>query len=371
MRAIESSVAFRAAARPSITPRKPAHGRAKPRYGILSKEEITLPYLRIPAGLLLLGLTIGCKAQNTAPPAPDPALNHRIEVLVRNQFSLPPDVEVSIGAPKASQFAGYETLPITLSHEAKSQEIDFLVSNDGTKLVHMNTYDLTKDPADAIPIAGRPIRGNPNAKVTVVNFDDLECPFCARLHEELFPATLARYKDLVRFVYKDDPLSDMHPWAMHAAVDANCLAAQSPDVYWTYVDYLHAHGQEITGEDRDMTKSFAALDRIARQEATLGKLNEAQLNACLAKQDETQIKASVKLAEDLDLDGTPAVFVNGEHVNGGAVPTDELWGAIDRALRAAGEQPPPPEAPKPTAPATPPPAGSGQAAAGEAPGASK
>jgi len=332
-----------------------------------------LPHFRILAGLLILGLAIGCKAQSTPPGATNPALNRRIEVLVRNQFSLPPEVEVSIGARKPSEFTGYDTLPITLSHDAKSQVIDFLISTDGTKLVHMSTYDLTKDPADAIPIAGRPIRGNPNAKVTVVNFDDLECPFCARLHEELFPATMAHYKDLVRFIYKDDPLSDMHPWAMHAAVDANCLAAQNWNVYWTYVDYLHGHGQEISGEDRDMTKSYAALDRIARQEATLGKLDDTQLNACIAKQDETQIKASVKLAEDLDLDGTPAVFVNGERLSGGAVPTDELWTAIDRALRAAGEQPPPPEAPKPAtpAPAGQAPAGAGQAASSGAPGASK
>ena len=155
-----------------------------------------------------------------------------------------------------------------------------------------------------------------------------------------FPSTLAHYKDLVRFVYKDDPIPDLHPWAMHAAVNANCLAAQSGEVYWTYVDYLHGHGQEISGDDRDPAKSFAALDRIARQEGTLGKLDEARLNACIAKQDETQVRASAKLAEDLGIDGTPAVFVNGEHVNGGAVPTDQLWLAIDRAVRAEGEQPP-------------------------------
>lgn len=295
---------------------------------------------RFLAGLLVLGLTVGCKAQSTPPAAPDPALDRRIEILVRSQFEMPPDVTIAIGARKPSQFSGYETLPITITHSSKSQVVDFLISSDNTKLVHLDTFDLTKDPADAIPIAGRPIRGNPAAKVTVINFDDLECPFCARMHQELFPATLAHYKDLVRFVYKDDPLSEIHPWAMHAAVDANCLAAQSSDVYWTYVDYLHAHADEITGENRDPAKSLAALDRIARQEATLDKLDEARLDACLAKQDETQVRASAKLAEDLGIDGTPAVYVNGERINGGAVPQDELWMAIDRAVRAVGEQPP-------------------------------
>ena len=296
-----------------------------------------------------MGLTAGCKAQSTPPSGPDPALNRRIEILVRSQYEMAPDVTISIGARTPSQFTGYETLPVTITHGSKSQVVDFLISTDNTKLAHLDTFDLTKDPADAIPIAGRPIRGNPAAKVTVINFDDLECPYCARMHQELFPATLDHYKDLVRFVYKDDPLTDLHPWAMHAAVDANCLAAQSGEVYWTYVDYLHAHGDEITGDGRDLTKSFAALDRIARQEATLGKLDEAVLNACMAKQDESQIRASAKLAEDLGIDGTPAVYVNGERVNGGAVPEDELWMAIDRAVRAAGEQPPP--APAPATPA--------------------
>ena len=287
---------------------------------------------RFLAGLLVLGLTAGCRAQSTTPSGPDPALNRRIEILVRSQYEMPPDVTISLGARTPSQFTGYETLPVTITRGSKSQVVNFLISADNTKLVHLDTFDLTKDPADAIPIAGRPIRGNPTAKVTVINFDDLECPYCARLHQELFPATLEHYKDLVRFVYKDDPLTEIHPWAMHAAVDANCLAAQSTDVYWTYVDYLHAHGDEVTGDDRDLKKSFAALDRIAHQEATLGKLDETTLNACLAKQDETQIRASAKLAEDLGIDGTPAVYVNGERVNGGAVPQNELWMAIDRAV---------------------------------------
>jgi len=306
---------------------------------------------------------VGCKAQATPPSGPEQAQNRRIETLVRNQFNLPADVEIGVGARKPSQFSGYETLPVTLSRKAKSQVVDFLISADGTKLVQMNTFDLVKDPADDVPIADRPIRGNPNAKVTVVNFDDLECPYCAHMHQELFPDTFDRYKSLVRFVYKDDPLVEIHPWAMHAAVDANCLAVQSGEVYWTYVDYLHAHSDEVTGENRDPAKSFSALDRIARQEATLGKLDEPRLNACIAKQDDAQVRASMKLAEDLNLEGTPALIVNGEHVNGGAVPEDELWTVIDRALRAAGEQPPPPAPPPAPVPANGPPAAPGQAAA--------
>lgn len=234
-------------------------------------------------------------------------MNRHIEVMVRSQFNVPQDVDVTIGARKPSQISGYDSLPITLSNSngTKSQVIDFLISTDGKTLARLEKFDLVNDPVFSINVAGRPIRGNPAAKVTVINFDDLECGYCARLHEELFPATLDRYKDKVRFIYKDLPLTQIHPWSMHAAVDANCLAAQSGDVYWTYVDYLHSHGQEVNGENRDTARSFATLDRIARQEGTLGKLDAAKLDACLAKQDESAVRASTQEALALGIESTP------------------------------------------------------------------
>jgi protein-disulfide isomerase len=302
------------------------------------------------AVLAALCLTAGCKAQTVS----DPALDRRIEVTVRSQFNVPQDYNVVLGARKPSAINGYDDLPVTISRGAKSQVVDFLISADGKKLARLESFDLTKAPGSDINLAGRPIRGNPAAKVTIINFDDLECPFCARMHESLFPATLKRYKDQVRFIYKDFPLTEIHPWALHASVDANCLAAQSGDVYWSYVDYLHSHGEEVTGPDRDLAKSTAALDRIARQEATVGKLDSSKLDACLAKQDQTEVNSSLKEASALSLEGAPALFVNGERING-AVPEEQVWMAIDRALRAEGEQPPA----APSAQAAPlPPAGS-------------
>jgi protein-disulfide isomerase len=299
-----------------------------------------LSRIHLITGLLVVGLAVGCKAQTAPQAAPDLAQSRRIETTVRSQYNVPQDVAVTIGARKPSQIAGFDALPVTLSHGAKQQVMDFLISTDGKTLARLEKFDLVNDPDFSIDVAGRPIRGNPSAKVTVINFDDLECPYCARLHEELFPATLEHYKDKVRFIYKDNPLpADMHPWAMHAAVDANCLADQSGDVYWSYVDYLHSHGQEVNGDSRDLTKSFAALDRIARQEATLSKLDAPKLDACLAKQDETQVRASSKEASSLGIEGAPYVFVNGERFDG-ALPQEQVWMVIDRALRDAGVEVP-------------------------------
>jgi protein-disulfide isomerase len=303
-----------------------------------------LSRIHILAGLLALAMAVGCKAQTTSQSL-DPALSREIVVIVRAQLNVTQETQVTIGARKPSQIPGFDSLPITLSAGGRSQVNEFLISTDNKTLSRLDSYNLAHYPL--FDLAGRPIRGNPAAPVTVVSFDDLQCPYCTMMHQTLFPATLDHYKDKVRFVYKDNPLVELHPWATHAAVDANCLAVQSGDTYWAYVDYVHSHGQEVRGESRDDARSFATLDRIARQEAILAKLDMGALDACLAKQDASQVRASSKEADSLEIEGAPALFVDGVRI-GGAVPQAQLWQVIDGALRAAGVEPPPPPPPAPS-----------------------
>jgi len=296
----------------------------------------------------------GCRAQSapavaTGPVAPaaspnDPQVNRRIEILVRSQMQVPSEYRVTIGPRTKSAFSGFDTLPITFAlpskPTAKPTTVDFLLSQDGKTLARLQKFDLTKDPANIAQLANRPVRGTDAAKVTIVNFDDLECPYCARMHQELFPQTIDHYKGLIKVVYKDDPLVDLHPWAMHAAVDANCLADQNGSAYWAYVDYVHSHGEEISGPNRDPAKANAVLDRIAREQGAKANVIATTLDACLQKQDNGAVLASMKEAEGLNIDGTPTLFVNGERISG-AEPVDRVWAVIDRALEAEGQKPPP------------------------------
>jgi protein-disulfide isomerase len=291
----------------------------------------------------------GCHAQSAAPNATndpkmdDAKLDRRVELLVRSQLQVPPDYTVSVGARSKSAFPGYSTLPITFSlpskPDAKPTTVEFLLSDDGTTLARLQKFDLTKDPTKVAQLANRPVRGPETAKVTIVNFDDLECPYCARMHQELFPQTLEHYKGLVKFVYKDDPLVEIHPWAMHASIDANCLADQSGTAYWSFVDYVHGHGDEISGPDRDVAKASATLDRLAREQGVRNMVDATKLDACLKKQDNGAVLASMEEADHLKIDGTPTLFINGERISG-AQPIDQVWKAIDRALEAEGEKPP-------------------------------
>jgi protein-disulfide isomerase len=311
---------------------------------------------------LLVFLAAGCKAQNpsssastSASPVPTSQLNRRIEVLVRSQFDVPPNVEVTIGATSKSDFPGFENLPITFAKNGKQSVVNFLLSSDGNTVARLEKFDISHNPADTISIQNRPLRGTPDAKVTIVNFDDLECPYCARMHQQLFPTLQDHYKGLVKFYYKDFPLVEIHPWAMHAAVDSGCLADLNGDAYWRFVDYLHAHSDEVTGPARDVQQAGKTLDKMTHDEGERSKLDLAKLDACIAKQDEAPVRASMKQGDSLGVNGTPTLFINGERISG-VLPVAELSIAIDRALREAGVQPPAPMA-EPAKPAvTPPPA---------------
>jgi protein-disulfide isomerase len=284
-----------------------------------------------------------------------PEMARKAEVMIRNKSSISLDYAISFGVPAVSEVPGYDQVLATFSAQGTSpRTATFLLSTDGKTLAQFNKLDLSRDPKDQVSPAGRPARGGgPNAPVVIVGFDDLECPFCAQMNAELFPAILNRYKDQVRIVYRDFPL-DIHPWAMRAAVDADCLGAVTTEGYWNFVDYVHAHAAEIPREEKTTAKADQMLDKIALDEGTRQKVNQPELVACVLKQDSSKVKASVDeaLKEPLSLGSAPTLFINGEKVEG-VVPVETLYRIIDGALTAAG-QTPPPAPPKPAAPAAPP-----------------
>ncbi len=317
---------------------------------------------------LLVALpAFGCHGQTPAAgasgtPLP-PAVARRVEVLLRQKATLPPGSTVNIGTPTASEIPGYRMVAVTVSDEGKrSKPINFLISDDGKTLAQLTKYDISADPRDAIASEGRPARGGPaTAPVIIVGFDDLECPYCARLHASIFPAITERYGDKVRIVYKDYPL-EQHPWAMRAAVDVNCLGEQSGAGYWHLVDTIHAHSGEIGRDlaapagaaakdgdppEKTLSRADEQLDKLTRTEGENQKVDMAKLEACIAKQDTHTVDAERQIALNLNLESTPTLFINGDKIDG-AVPVEFIFGVIDDALRAENVTPPPPYvAPKP------------------------
>src|SRR2546423_1156299 len=296
--------------------------------------------------VLLVLICLGCSAQSVPS-----EVAQRIERQVRSFYSIPAGVKINLSPLKPSEFPNYDALTITFEGSDKKQTYDFLLSKDGKTLMRMAKIDLTKDPyaelMKKIDLSGRPTRGNKDAKVVAVNYDDFECPYCSRMHATLFPEILKEYGDRVTFIYKDYPLSEIHPWAIHAAVNANCLAALNADAYWDFADQVHANKRDVDNEKTQPAR-FDVLDKMAVQQGQKHNVDAAKLQACLKAQNEDSVRASMKEADELGVSATPTLFINGQKIDG-AVPLNEIRAALDQALKDAG-QPVPEHLPSTPAP---------------------
>jgi len=299
--------------------------------------------------LLLICLVLlscpGCSAQShpasqgsSIAPVLPPDVMQAVERQVRAYYSLPPSVKVIAAPLRPTEFANYDALTLTFDSPEKKHTYEFLLSRDHKTLIRISKMDLTKDPyaeiMKKIDVAARPSRGNKQAKVVVVNYDDFECPFCSRMHTTLFPEIFKEYGDRVLFVYKDYPLEEIHPWSVHAAINTNCLASQSTDAYWDYADYLHGNAPSINSMKGHDAQN-AELDRLAAIQGQRHNLDTNKLAACIKQQDDSGVRASMNEAEGVGVDATPTMFINGEKLDG-AVPASEIRMALDRALRDAG-----------------------------------
>jgi protein-disulfide isomerase len=275
----------------------------------------------------------GCNAQTSGQEAVSPEIMHRIQTEVRSRYNVPPQVTIAVSNPKPSDVPGYELVVVTFSEGTHSSNHDFLLSKDHKTLAHLEKIDISQDLMSKIDTKGRPVRGNSGATVTIVNYDDFQCPFCSRMHQTLFPAVLQSYGDKIRVIYKDYPLVEIHPWAMHAAVDANCLGDQNSAAYWDFADYVHANQKAIAGHTQE--EAFANLDRVVADQAAKHQLDVSKVQACVKKQDDSAIRTSMAEGDKLGVDSTPTLFINGERVSG-ALSEEQVHQIVDRALAYAG-----------------------------------
>ena len=286
--------------------------------------------------LVLLLICLGCVAQSTPP-----ELARKIERHVRSHYTIPAEVKVTVGAiTPNSDWPGYDSVVVTIDSGGEGkQEMKLLLSKDRNTMLRLSKFDLTKDPfaevMSKIDLTGRPVRGAKSAKVVVVNYDDFECPYCSGMHQTLFPDIFKEYGDRVSFIYKDFPLAEIHPWAIHAAVDANCLAAQNNDAYWDFADYIHAHKDDVDKEKTPGAR-LDAIDAIATLQGQKQGADVVKLQSCMKAQNEDAVRASMKEAEGLGVSGTPTLFINGQKIDG-AVAGSEIRATLDSALRDAGQ----------------------------------
>jgi protein-disulfide isomerase len=184
---------------------------------------------------------------------------------------------------------------------------------------------ITLDPPRvAVEATDDPSRGPANAPVTIVEFSDFQCPFCARVNPTL-QQVKDTYGDTIRVVFRDFPLLQIHPQAAKAAEAATCANEQGK--FWEMHDRLFANQQKLQVAD------------LKQHAADLG-LNAEAFNQCLdSGKHEAEWRKDLEDGAKYGLSGTPAFFINGRLISG-AQPLEAFTEIINEELQNKGITPP-------------------------------
>ena len=170
------------------------------------------------------------------------------------------------------------------------------------------------------------VRGNRNAEIFLIEYSDLECPFCASFHPTAKQA-LDEYGDQLAWVYRHFPLETIHPRAIPAAEASECVASLGgKDAFWDFTDYLFENQSSTTLSDSGLTTA-----------ATTAGVDSGAFSSCYEAQTfSANVTADYQSGIDAGVTGTPGNFVmnsKGEvWVVPGAVPFENLKSVIDEAL---------------------------------------
>ena len=170
-----------------------------------------------------------------------------------------------------------------------------------------------------------PMLGNPNAKVTIVEFSDFQCPFCRRFWKDTYGQLKKEYIDTgkVRLVTRNYPLT-FHEAARPAAIASLCAKEQGK--FWEYRDKMFGE-QEKQGQG---TVAFGATE-LKSWAAAIG-MNSQQFNACLDTQKyAAKVDADTAAGAAAGVSGTPSFYINGQQVVG-AQPFSTFKKIIDGLL---------------------------------------
>jgi protein-disulfide isomerase len=164
---------------------------------------------------------------------------------------------------------------------------------------------------------GAPTLGKKNAPVTLVEFSDFQCPYC-QAAAPVLKQVAEKFGDQVHIVYRQYPITSIHPFAFKAAEASLCANEQGK--FWELHDAMFADQKKLAVSDLKATARRLGLD-------------SKKFDGCLdSGRYVEQVQNDVREAQRISANGTPAMYINGTYVEGGSVPFSVLESLLQREI---------------------------------------
>jgi protein-disulfide isomerase len=264
-------------------------------------------------GVVLAQNAAGLSPVAAAPIATDPAKDAALKTYLQKHFRIPSPELIKLGPAFKTPIEGLFARQLIVStDQGQNVSTTLFFDKNESKAIIGQYIDTTTEAwgrtnMGSVSLDDRPSQGPANAPVTIVEFADFECPFCAHAFSVIETLVNTTYKGKVKVIFKAYPLN-VHPWAMKAAEAAECARMQNPDAFWDFARYFYTNQGSI-----DAKNIQDNVDKLAKSQ----RLDGPSLKACMdSPQTEARIKQDQTDGNSIRVSSTPTFFVNGIPVVG-------------------------------------------------------
>ncbi|KEQ56643.1 Na antiporter NhaA 2 protein [Marine Group I thaumarchaeote SCGC AAA799-E16] len=237
---------------------------------------------------------------------------------------------VAVGA--AAFFAGMYVSNIN-SNQISQEDLDNAIAKLELKMLQNRLPTNQPSPPVNISADDDPIIGNPDAPITIIEFSDFQCPFCARFHVQTLPLLLDEYieQGKVKLVFRDFPIQSIHPNALPAAVAAECANEQG--------QFKAMHDMLFDNQNQWNDQETVEALTMFSQYATQIQLDQETFDSCLTSGKYIEeIRNDLEDGRSYDVTGTPGFFIGNDEIGyvelKGAQPFESFKKVIDAQLEA-------------------------------------
>jgi len=249
------------------------------------------------------------------------------EIVIEKKTSYNKLIIGVLAASVVTAFLGGYVLGAENTTSTFIKTLDALKSQQSTQ----TTQSQQKTQPILVSLDDDPVKGDPNAPITMIEFSDFQCPFCAKFHTTTLPQIQKNYIDSgkIKFVYRDLPIQSIHPNAVPAALAAEC--ADDQGMFWQYHDKLFQN--QVQWQNLDTINIANTL----KQYATEFDLEMSDFNECLdSAKHLDEINNDLRDGSSYGVTGTPGFFIGNEKIGfikmSGAQPYSVFQRAIEQQL---------------------------------------